>query len=95
MALATLEELKSHEIHIYSRIVGLADVFDALGNKRIYKEPWPQKKILDYIWKKKGGKFDPLLVDLLFDHLDEISRVREQFPNSQRIGCPEPLAYWT
>lgn len=73
--------LKSNEIHIYSRIVALADVFDALGNKRVYKEPWPKDKILEYIRNESGKKFDPILVDLFFKHIEEISLVREMFPD--------------
>jgi len=73
--------LQGTEIHLYSRIVALADVFDALGNQRAYKEPWANNKIKDYIHEQTGKKFDPELVTLFFMHFDEISFVREEFPD--------------
>lgn len=63
--------LKGDEIHIYSRIVCLADVFDALLHKRIYKQAWSVEETMDYITQKSGQQFDPYLVKLLTDHLDE------------------------
>ena len=68
---------KKHRRH--SRIVALVDVFDALGTRRVYKEPWPQEKILEYIRGEAGKKFDPKLVELFFAHIDEIRTVIEQY----------------
>lgn len=65
--------LKGEEIHLISRIVALADVFDALGTKRVYKDSWPQDEILTYIKDQSGIKFDPIVVDVFFQHLDEIN----------------------
>jgi len=73
--------LKDNEIHIYSRIVALADVFDALGNHRVYKQPWPTEDIVHYIQEQRGRQFDPVLVDLFLDHLEEMIGVREMFPD--------------
>lgn len=73
--------LKGEGIHIYSRIVALADVFDALGNKRVYKEAWSQEKILEFIAEQKEKKFDARLVDLFFESFEQISRVREMYPD--------------
>ncbi|WP_378954708.1 HD-GYP domain-containing protein [Pelosinus sp. sgz500959] len=73
--------LKGKEIHLYSRIVAIADVFDALGNQRIYKLPWPNHKIKDYIREESGKKFDPQIVNLFFKNFDTISSIREMFPD--------------
>lgn len=73
--------LKAEEINIYSRIVALADVFDALGTKRVYKNSWTKEQIIDYLWEQKGKKFDPQLVELFFEHNEEIFAVRENFPD--------------
>jgi len=75
--------LKGQEIHIYSRIVALADVFDALGNKRSYKSSWSNADIIDYIQEQNGKKFDPQLVSLFFSHLDEFIQVRETLPDNE------------
>ena len=69
--------LKGNEIHIYGRIVALADVFDALTHKRSYKDAWPLDEAVDYIQKLKGIHFDPELVDIFSEHIDEIAEIIE------------------
>ncbi|MDD2739241.1 MAG: two-component system response regulator, partial [Methylomonas lenta] len=57
-------------------IVSLVDVFDALSTRRIYKEPWPDAEIIEYLKKNKAIQFDPELVDLFMDNIDEILTIR-------------------
>lgn len=68
-------QLKSTEIHIYGRVVALADVFDALTHKRCYKEAWPPEKALDYIVENRGTQFDPELVDIFQEHFEEFKAI--------------------
>ena len=63
--------LKGEQIHIYARIVAVADVFDALSSRRSYKEGWNTSDILDFFKEQSGKHFDPYLVDILLDHLDD------------------------
>ncbi|WP_396587631.1 DUF3369 domain-containing protein [Bermanella sp. R86510] len=72
--------LKQEEIHIAGRITALADVFDALGCKRCYKEAWPLETILEEINSQTGKHFDPKLVELLNQHLDEFIAIRDAYP---------------
>ncbi len=72
--------LKGEEIHIAGRITALADVFDALGCKRCYKEAWPIEEILAEIDKQKGKQFDPKLVEILHENIDEVLKIRNAFP---------------
>ena len=46
-----------------SRIVALADVFDALINKRCYKDPWQVEEAVEYLKLNKGKHFDPNVTD--------------------------------
>jgi putative two-component system response regulator len=59
------------EIHIYGRIVALADVFDALTHKRLYKDAWEINDAVKYIIDHRETQFDPQLVDIFQEHLDE------------------------
>ncbi|MBF0452862.1 MAG: DUF3369 domain-containing protein [Candidatus Magnetomorum sp.] len=72
--------LKGEDIHIFGRITGLLDVFDALSYKRVYKEAWPLEKILDLIKAERGEHFDPTLVDLFFTHLDVFLAIKDAYP---------------
>jgi len=63
--------LKGEEIHIYGRVVALADVFDALTHKRCYKDAWHIDDVIDYIKDHDGTQFDPELIAIFMDHLDE------------------------
>lgn len=71
--------LSGHDIHIYGRITALADVFDALGSERIYKKAWKLNDILEYFKEEKGKHFDPELVDIFFNNLDEFLEIREKY----------------
>ena len=70
--------LKKDEIHIFGRITAVADVFDALGHDRVYKKAWELEDILTFFKKERGKHFDPVLVDLLFEHLDEFLKIKTQ-----------------
>lgn len=70
--------LRGNEIHIYGRIVALADVFDALTHKRCYKEGWSVNDAVAYIQENSGSHFDPALVNILTEHLDEFITIGAQ-----------------
>ena len=63
--------LKANDIHIYGRIVALADVFDALTHKRVYKDSWTPEDATAYIQKNSGTHFDPELVEIFMNHIEE------------------------
>ena len=71
--------LAGEEIPIEGRIAAVADVFDAVSSKRPYKNPMPWDKSLELIQNGSGSHFDPHVVDVFFDHLDEVRRVYMEF----------------
>jgi response regulator RpfG family c-di-GMP phosphodiesterase len=71
--------LKGEEIPIEARIVGLADVYDALSSKRSYKEAWPESKVLQEISDLSGKQFDPELVEIFLDRSDRMRVIRETY----------------
>jgi len=74
---------KGQDIPISGRIVALADVYDALSCKRVYKEPWTEDKVLEEIKKMPGTKFDPEVVDAFFEILPSIQSIRDRFPDTE------------
>ena len=64
------------EIHIYGRITAIADVFDALLAKRCYKEPWPLEKVISLLQQEQGKHFEPKLVQLILENIDEILKIQ-------------------
>ncbi|MBU0927847.1 MAG: HD domain-containing protein [Spirochaetes bacterium] len=74
---------KGEEIPIWGRIVAIADVYDALMSRRVYKEAWGEDAVLKEIRAMAGTKFDPELVDAFFDVLPRIHDIRERHPDSE------------
>ena len=75
--------LRGEEIPIFGRIVALADVYDALSSKRVYKNAWNEKDVLDEIKNQSGKKFDPELVDIFFDSLDMMRSILLRYPDTE------------
>ena len=71
--------LKEEKIHIYGRITAIADVFDALGSDRVYKKAWNDEKIFKLFKEERAKQFDPKLVDIFFENIDLLLKVREEF----------------
>lgn len=71
--------LKGEEIHIYGRIIAIADVFDALTHKRIYKPAWSHQEAAAYIQAQGGMHFDPVLVELFIQNLTEFIAINLAF----------------
>ena len=67
---------RGEDIPLFARIVGLADVFDALSSRRAYKEPWEEASVLDLVRSESGKHFDPELVEILLARIEEIRAVR-------------------
>ena len=75
--------LKGDKIDINGRITALADVFDALGSDRVYKKAWNDEKIFKLFKEEKGKHFDPFLIDIFFDNLEEFLEVRDRFKDTE------------
>ncbi|MBF0189639.1 MAG: DUF3369 domain-containing protein [Magnetococcales bacterium] len=80
--------LKNEEIHLFARIVSLVEVFDALAHERLHKKAWSLESTLEFIRNGRGKRFDPRLVDLFLENLDEFLRIRAQLADLPSV--PEP-----
>ena len=71
--------LKGEDIHIYGRITAVADVFDALGSDRCYKQAWDDEKIFELFKQERAKQFDPDLIDVFFQNIDKLLNIRDMF----------------
>jgi len=71
--------LKAEQIHIYGRITAICDVFDALAHERPYKKAWELEKILKLFEEEKGNHFDPNLVEIFINSLDEFLEIKNEY----------------
>jgi len=79
--------LKGEEIPIFGRIVALADVYDALSCRRVYKKAWKEEDVLSTIRDLNGKKFDPELVDVFFECLPLLKVIQQKYPDSDDEKC--------
>ena len=75
-------EVSGEDISLYGRIVAVADVFDALSHKRCYKEAWLTEDVLNYFKEQSGKHFDPKIVKILFDNIDEFLDINERYSDN-------------
>lgn len=73
---------KGEEIPLFGRIVAIADVYDALSNRRCYKEAWDATAVVDELKKDSGTAFDPELMEVFLDSIDTIRQISTQFPDN-------------
>ena len=71
---------KGEEIPLSARIVAVADVYDALCSRRVYKEPWNEDDVLAELKKLRGSKFDPELIEIFFEILPAIKQIQSLYP---------------
>lgn len=69
--------LKGDTIPLSARIMALADVYDALRSKRVYKEAFSHEKSIEIISLSKGSHFDPALVDVFIQNQAEFESLYE------------------
>ena len=69
--------LSGEEISVWAQVVSLADVYDALSCKRVYKDPIPREQVLEMIRGGACGVFSPRLLDCFFSAEEELARLYE------------------
>ncbi|BAE50643.1 response regulator [Paramagnetospirillum magneticum] len=73
------EGLSGDDIPVSARLMAVADVYDALISRRVYKEPIPHAEAVDIIIRDKGGRFDPDVVDAFVGIQDEFRAIARQY----------------
>lgn len=67
------------EIPLFGRIVAIADVYDALSSKRVYKRAWTEQEVLGEMRSLRGSHFDPDLIDVFFEVYPNIRQIGEKY----------------
>lgn len=75
--------LKTTQIPVSGRIMAIADVYDALTCKRVYKPPFPHAKAVAIIAEGKGAHFDPVMVEAFLEVENEFRRIALEFADSE------------
>ena len=71
--------LKGTEIPLYSRIVAIADTFDALTTVRPYKQAWLVGDAIELLKKESGAHFDPELVDTFLSIIPQVLEIKDKY----------------
>jgi len=71
--------LKGDEIPLSGRLMAIADVYDALTCKRVYKKAFTHEKSVEIITEGKGKHFDPDLFECFLEIQDDFHEIAVQF----------------
>ncbi len=77
--------LKAEAIHVYARIVAIADVFDALTSKRVYKDAFSVEKATAIMLEDRSKHFDPALLDLFLANIELFLQIKEDFSDNNEV----------
>ncbi|NWF55944.1 MAG: GAF domain-containing protein [Syntrophaceae bacterium] len=75
--------LKGEKIPLEGRITVLADVFDALSSKRVYKEAMAEAEVLRILTEGRGTHFDPAILDVFLGSLEEARRIQGRYSDRE------------
>lgn len=68
------DQLIGDEIPVWSQVVSIVDVYDALVSQRIYKKAYSHERALEMILKGECGSFNPVLLDCLKESVELLER---------------------
>jgi putative two-component system response regulator len=77
------EALSGEDIPLPARLMAIADVYDALISRRVYKPPFPHDESIELIAKGKGTHFDPIMTDSFLEISEQFFEIAEQFSDSE------------
>ena len=76
------EGLSGDDIPISARLMAVADVYDALISRRVYKAPMPHEKAVEIIKEGKGSHFDPDMADAFLELQDDFKKIAAAYADS-------------
>ena len=82
-------KLAGEAIPLSARIVAIADVYDALSARRVYKDAYAHERCVEIIEAESGKHFDPRLVDVFLEIQSEFAEVAARCPDTSTDCNPE------
>lgn len=79
--------LSGNSVPVVGRIAAICDVFDALTSKRVYKAAMSVDEALDVLTKERETHFDPDLLDLFFENIDEVVSIKAAFLDEEQVAA--------
>ncbi|MFZ0169617.1 MAG: HD domain-containing phosphohydrolase [Candidatus Dormiibacterota bacterium] len=83
--------LRGDEIPLEARITSVVDVFDVLTRDQVYRAALPIDTAVDVMMRDRAGLFDPELLDLFLDRLDDVLTITSDFPDPPRLVATRVL----
>lgn len=81
--------LVGEAIPVEGRIVAIADAFDALTTKRVYKPAFPPQQAVDIMSQQRGTHFDAELLDTFFNCMDEVLKIKQEHEDPGTGALPQ------
>ncbi|KHF24258.1 response regulator [Solemya velum gill symbiont] len=77
------EGLSGDDIPVSARLMAIADVYDAMISRRVYKSPYPHDKAVAFIQDGKGSHFDPDMVDAFMEVAGQYYEISRKYADSE------------
>ncbi len=84
------KRLAGEKIPLAARIVAIADVYDALSTRRVYKEAFPHEKCVEIIQDGAGQAFDPEMVAVFLELQSEFRDIAQWYKDAGKARNEEP-----
>lgn len=81
------EGLKRKEIPLCARIMAIADVFDAVSEKRCYRDAMPMDKCFGIIQEGSGQDFDPVIAEVFLDIREKVEAIHDEINNTSSVAA--------
>ena len=85
--------LAGEDIPLPARIVALTDTFDALTSRRPYKSPYPIDISCEIIRNERERHFDPAIVDLFLENIDEVIAIKREIDHSDPLPASSDFTW--
>jgi putative two-component system response regulator len=79
------EGLTGDDIPVSARLMAIADVYDALISRRVYKPPFSHEKSLSIMQEGKGFHFDPDMIDAFLEISDQFYAIAQKYKDPEEV----------